>query len=89
MHNEMSFYVFVGPRVALVHSSECSYCNDGRGIRRVEPIWLGPFSVLADAMRQAKERHSSVKLCGHCDPDVVAGDEDADKAVEVTDRQER
>jgi hypothetical protein len=57
-------------RRATVHRGECSYCNDGRGVRGgTRPNngkWHGPFDNFNAADNTA--RRGERRLCGSCRP---------------------
>lgn len=56
---------------ATVHRADCSFCNDGRGLRGVrreeQCRWLGPFSGLESAGDEARRTgRNNVHFCGRC-----------------------
>lgn len=67
-----SFWVYVNEpnNKAMVHSGDCAFCQDGRGMTAEKLLqngrWLGPYSrdhAVAQARRAGKK---STRWCGHC-----------------------
>ena len=56
---------------ATIHTGNCSYCNDGRGMHKIKtPLrngkWHGPFDKYQDAESRAKELRSTARTCSLC-----------------------
>ena len=74
----MSFWVYENKirNRARIHTSECRYCNDGKGVGgasdNVEADeWHGPFKSFASAEKKANSLgRKDVAACGACKPDV-------------------
>ena len=57
---------------AVIHRSNCSFCNDGRGVHPGSSDrngqWHGPYSTLPAANQAAIRTGRPVRRCGHCKP---------------------
>jgi hypothetical protein len=59
---------------ARVHKSECTFCNDGRGVHaevidKRNGTWHGPYADRAAAFNDAvKTGRASNRGCAVCDP---------------------
>jgi len=70
----MAFYVYENWRrkKAVVHKSDCPWCNFGKGIQQIDnglnSRWLGEFPTLDKAISEAKMTNQPIKFCKKCTP---------------------
>jgi len=72
--NDMTYHVYENWTVhkAKVHFSDCSFCNNGKGIHPDAGTnngrWLGPFPTLDEALHAAQATGEPVSKCKFCGP---------------------
>lgn len=72
----MSYWVYEDDPTnrVRIHKSECTYCNDGEGIkgsRLTDNRWHGPFQTEQEAIDRARRTgRRDAKGCGVCLPGV-------------------
>jgi hypothetical protein len=54
-----------------IHTGECSYCNEGRGMDKTKDPnrngkWHGPFDGYEQAQKRAKKLRDEVRDCSIC-----------------------
>lgn len=70
----MTYHVYENWTVhkARVHFSDCSFCNDGKGIHPdagpSNGRWHGPFATLGEALQVAQATGEPVSECKFCRP---------------------
>lgn len=71
----MSYYVYENwiRDKAIVHRSDCSFCNNGRGLHGTRTTksstWHGPFDNAALALAKARSyNRQRTDVCEKCDP---------------------
>ena len=73
----MTYYVYENWQAeghkARVHFSDCSFCNEGRGIHpgasEENGRWHGPFPALSEALQFARSTRGRVSQCKKCHPE--------------------
>lgn len=72
--NHMTYHVYENWTVhkAKIHLSDCSFCNNGKGIHpdagTSNGRWLGPFATLDAALRAAQATGEPISKCKFCRP---------------------
>ncbi len=74
----MAYWIYENTlhKTARIHSGECSFCRDGRGVHSVANSrvgsWLGPIPTLAEAMIIATSlKHMDTRNCRLCLPNLA------------------